>query len=145
MGSYTLIDNVFGGHLLSSIVCEECKTCLQRVEPFLDLSLPIVDETKSSHHHHHGLGLITHLAEQKKEKLSNKYNKLSGKHKSSKKGDVDANDFKKETTSSHDNEEIVDSKREKMSKHQEKKMRKQTKKSKKKGGKNQEKEDESEK
>ena len=25
-------------------MCEDCKHCTQRVEPFLDLSLPIVDE-----------------------------------------------------------------------------------------------------
>ena len=48
MCGYTLIDKLFGGHLLSSIVCEECKSCMQRVEPFLDLSLPIVDDSKSS-------------------------------------------------------------------------------------------------
>ena len=41
LASYTHIDKLFGGHLLSSIVCEECNTCIQRVEPFLDLSLPI--------------------------------------------------------------------------------------------------------
>ena len=46
--SYTLIDKLFGGHLLSTIVCDECKNCLQRVEPFLDLSLPIVDESNKS-------------------------------------------------------------------------------------------------
>ena len=48
MASYTFVDSVFGGHLLSSIVCEECRTCVQRVEPFLDLSLPISDDTKLS-------------------------------------------------------------------------------------------------
>jgi hypothetical protein len=51
LSSYTFIDQLFGGHLLSSIVCEECKTCLQRVEPFLDLSLPIVDESRSKETH----------------------------------------------------------------------------------------------
>jgi ubiquitin carboxyl-terminal hydrolase 16/45 len=48
LSSYTLIDKLFGGHLLSTIVCDECKNCLQRVEPFLDLSLPIVDESNKS-------------------------------------------------------------------------------------------------
>lgn len=28
---------------MSSIVCNECETCIQRIEPFLDISLPIVD------------------------------------------------------------------------------------------------------
>lgn len=41
LASYTHVDKVFGGHLLSSIVCSECNNCLQRVEAFLDLSLPI--------------------------------------------------------------------------------------------------------
>lgn len=44
---YTFIDSLFGGHLLSSIYCEQCKTCSQNIEPFLDLSLPIVDEKKA--------------------------------------------------------------------------------------------------
>ena len=47
ISSYTFIDKIFGGHLLSTIICDECKNCIQRVEPFLDLSLPIVDENKS--------------------------------------------------------------------------------------------------
>ena len=42
--NYTCIDSLFGGHLLSTIVCEQCKTCYQNIEPFLDLSLPIVDD-----------------------------------------------------------------------------------------------------
>jgi len=41
LASYTHIDRLFGGHLLSSILCEECNTCIQRVEAFLDLSLSI--------------------------------------------------------------------------------------------------------
>jgi len=41
---YSFIDSLFGGHLVSSIYCEQCKTCSQNIEPFLDLSLPIVDE-----------------------------------------------------------------------------------------------------
>ena len=44
MANYTFIDSLFGGHLLSSIFCEQCKTCSQNIEPFLDLSLPIVDD-----------------------------------------------------------------------------------------------------
>jgi len=40
--SYTLVDQIFGGHLLSSIVCSDCSYVMQRVEPFLDLSLPII-------------------------------------------------------------------------------------------------------
>jgi ubiquitin C-terminal hydrolase len=42
--NYTCIDSLFGGHLLSTVLCEECKTCSQNIEPFLDLSLPIVDD-----------------------------------------------------------------------------------------------------
>ena len=48
LASYTHIDKLFGGHLLSSIVCEECNTCIQRVEPFLDLSLSISLPSTSS-------------------------------------------------------------------------------------------------
>lgn len=47
MSSYTVIDTLFGGHLLSSVVCDECHCCMQRLEAFLDLSLPIVDDESS--------------------------------------------------------------------------------------------------
>ena len=30
--------------MLSTVLCEQCKTCSQNIEPFLDLSLPIVDD-----------------------------------------------------------------------------------------------------
>ena len=29
LASYTIIDRVFGGHLLSSIVCQTCQNCTQ--------------------------------------------------------------------------------------------------------------------
>lgn len=41
LASHTFIDQIFGGHLLSSVVCSECNYVMQRVESFLDLSLPI--------------------------------------------------------------------------------------------------------
>ncbi len=46
LSSHTLVDELFGGHLLSSIVCTQCNNCVQRVEPFLDLSLPINIKTQ---------------------------------------------------------------------------------------------------
>ena len=48
LSSYTFIDKLFGGHLLSTIVCSECNSCVQRVEPFLDLSLPISQYEEAS-------------------------------------------------------------------------------------------------
>ncbi len=42
--SYTLMDRMFGGHLVSTIVCEQCHNSSQIYEPFLDLSLPLVEE-----------------------------------------------------------------------------------------------------
>ena len=47
LSSYTFIDRLFGGHLLSTIVCSECCGCVQRVEPFLDLSLPISQQEEA--------------------------------------------------------------------------------------------------
>lgn len=41
---YTIIDKIFGGHLVSTIVCEQCHNSSQIYEPFLDLSLPLVDQ-----------------------------------------------------------------------------------------------------
>jgi hypothetical protein len=49
VASFTFIDSLFGGSLLSSVLCEQCKMCSQNIEPFLDLSLPIIDEKTVSH------------------------------------------------------------------------------------------------
>ncbi|XP_059079089.1 ubiquitin carboxyl-terminal hydrolase 45-like [Tigriopus californicus] len=42
--NYTVVDKIFGGHLVSTIVCEQCQNSSQIYEPFLDLSLPLVEE-----------------------------------------------------------------------------------------------------
>jgi ubiquitin C-terminal hydrolase len=42
--NYTIIDKIFGGQLVSTIVCEQCHNSSQIYEPFLDLSLPLVEE-----------------------------------------------------------------------------------------------------
>jgi hypothetical protein len=44
----TITDWVFGGQFINTIVCEECNHPSQRVEPFLDISLPILDEKVDS-------------------------------------------------------------------------------------------------
>ncbi|KAK3098342.1 hypothetical protein FSP39_018619 [Pinctada imbricata] len=41
---HTFIDSLFGGHLISTVTCEECKYISQIFEPFLDLSLPVAEE-----------------------------------------------------------------------------------------------------
>ncbi|KAL5010033.1 hypothetical protein ScPMuIL_012338 [Solemya velum] len=40
----TFMESVFGGQLMSTVVCEECKFISQVFEPFLDLSLPVTEE-----------------------------------------------------------------------------------------------------
>jgi hypothetical protein len=47
LASYTFMDKIFGGHLLSCINCAECDHLIQRVEPFLDLSLSIIENEDS--------------------------------------------------------------------------------------------------
>ena len=42
--NYTIIDKMFGGHLVSTIVCEQCHHSSQIYEPFLDLSLSLFEE-----------------------------------------------------------------------------------------------------
>ncbi len=42
--SYTFVDRMFGGHLVSTIVCEQCHNSSQIYEPFLDISLPLIEE-----------------------------------------------------------------------------------------------------
>ena len=43
-GNHTLVDKIFGGQLVSTVVCESCQNSSQIYEPFLDLSLPLVEE-----------------------------------------------------------------------------------------------------
>ncbi|XP_030850609.1 ubiquitin carboxyl-terminal hydrolase 16-like [Strongylocentrotus purpuratus] len=40
---HTFVDTVFGGHLISSVKCNECLNISEILEPFLDLSLPITE------------------------------------------------------------------------------------------------------
>merc|ERR1712110_755464 len=42
--NYTIVDRIFGGHLVSTIVCEVYHNSSQNYEPFLDLSLPLIEE-----------------------------------------------------------------------------------------------------
>ena len=42
--NYTVVDKIFGGHLVSTVVCEVCHNSSQNYEPFLDLSLPLIEE-----------------------------------------------------------------------------------------------------
>ncbi|KAJ1567056.1 Ubiquitin carboxyl-terminal hydrolase 16, partial [Cladochytrium tenue] len=44
----TFVDDVFGGKLVSAVICDACKTISYNFEDFLDISLPIVVEEKKS-------------------------------------------------------------------------------------------------
>ncbi len=118
--SYTFIDQLFGGHLLSSILCTKCDHCTHKVEPFLDLSLPItVDKhtdfnsktTQNSNGKKNAAKVATN-----KEETSKYLNKTKGEK-------MTADDFKNE-------EPLFDKKANKVSKHQTKKQKKESKKSK---------------
>ncbi|GFR98315.1 ubiquitin carboxyl-terminal hydrolase 16-like, partial [Elysia marginata] len=41
---HTFLDSLFGGQLVSTVKCEECKSISQIFESFLDLSLPVMEE-----------------------------------------------------------------------------------------------------
>jgi len=43
-GNHTLLDRIFSGQMVSTIVCEECHHSSQMYEQFLDLSLPVVED-----------------------------------------------------------------------------------------------------
>jgi len=43
-GNHTLLDKIFSGQMVSTIVCEECHHSSQCYEQFLDISLPVVEE-----------------------------------------------------------------------------------------------------
>ncbi|KAM6098008.1 ubiquitin carboxyl-terminal hydrolase 16 isoform 1-T2 [Theristicus caerulescens] len=45
-GIQSFVDRIFGGELTSTIMCEECRTVSLVHEPFLDLSLPVLDDQK---------------------------------------------------------------------------------------------------
>ena len=42
--SHTFVDQLFGGYLLSTVICESCHQPYQILEPFMDLSLPVSEE-----------------------------------------------------------------------------------------------------
>ncbi|XP_055933439.1 ubiquitin carboxyl-terminal hydrolase 45-like isoform X2 [Argiope bruennichi] len=42
--SHTIVDKIFGGLLISTVLCEECKMSSQVFEPFMDMSLPLFEE-----------------------------------------------------------------------------------------------------
>ncbi|XP_009067832.1 PREDICTED: ubiquitin carboxyl-terminal hydrolase 16 isoform X2 [Acanthisitta chloris] len=46
-GIQSFVDRIFGGELTSMIMCEECRTVSLVHEPFLDLSLPVLDVQKA--------------------------------------------------------------------------------------------------
>lgn len=115
LAGYTVVDKVFGGHLLSSIVCQECNECTQRIEPFLDLSLPIVDDSIFPLH-------VNAKAVTTKLKLT------KGKFKLAIKEEI-VSSFKKDNTE-EDSSSVTTNK--KLSKHQLKKLQKEAKKKQKK-------------
>ncbi|XP_030317088.1 ubiquitin carboxyl-terminal hydrolase 16 isoform X1 [Calypte anna] len=45
-GIQSFVDRIFGGELTSTIMCDECRTVSLVHEPFLDLSLPVLDDQK---------------------------------------------------------------------------------------------------
>lgn len=91
---------------MSSIVCNECETCVQRIEPFLDLSLPIMVSAK--------------IEKNFQDQLSS--HKAKGRFKNA----------KKEQTNDEDEGELVDQKEKKLSKHQLKKIKREARRAKKK-------------
>lgn len=42
--AHTFVDQLFGGQLLSTIICESCHQPYQILEPFMDLSLPVSED-----------------------------------------------------------------------------------------------------
>ena len=104
------------------MVCEECKTCSHRIEPFLDLSLPIVDESTGKQ-----TSLMSALAQTGSNKIANvgsTFQKAKGKLKTMSKDKPSelASAFLKEGSA-----DSVDSSKQ-LSKHQLKKQKKSTKK-----------------
>lgn len=51
---HTFVECLFGGQLISTVICEECKYISQILEPFLDLSLPVTEEKPQRPNQLHG-------------------------------------------------------------------------------------------
>ncbi|GFY53568.1 ubiquitin carboxyl-terminal hydrolase 45 [Trichonephila inaurata madagascariensis] len=47
--SHTFVDKIFGGLLISTVLCEECKMSSQVFEPFMDMSLPLFEEKQENY------------------------------------------------------------------------------------------------
>ncbi|GFX80085.1 ubiquitin carboxyl-terminal hydrolase 45 [Trichonephila clavipes] len=48
--SHTFVDKIFGGLLISTVLCEECKMSSQVFEPFMDMSLPLFEEKQQENY-----------------------------------------------------------------------------------------------
>ena len=57
--NYTVVDKIFGGQLVSTIVCEQCHNSSQIYEPFLDISLPLIEEKPQRPHGKKKGGLLS--------------------------------------------------------------------------------------
>ena len=42
--AHTFVDQLFGGQLISTVICETCHQSYQILEPFMDLSLPVSED-----------------------------------------------------------------------------------------------------
>lgn len=105
---------------MSSIVCTKCDHCIHKVEPFLDLSLPIIADKQTN-----CASMSNQSANAKKNGAKTAKNKeeTSKYSKKSKIENMTADDFKNE-------EPVYDKKANKVSKHQTKKQKKESKKAK---------------
>jgi hypothetical protein len=114
------VDRLFGGHLLSSIVCTQCNQCVQRVEPFLDLSLPIFDESKA----HSSVSCAVKNNQLKKTKLPNLVKDIPKYIVKNEARDENRNDqnFYKNSENEITNDDLMNKKS--LSKYQGKKLRK---------------------
>lgn len=121
------MDSLFGGHLLSSVVCDECRCCMQRLEAFLDLSLPIVDDESSKLELEESFSrrqTLGRSCKKKEEKLSSGSKKSAGSPAVAAAAAVVVDDSVKIKSKSKKEDYMLDSAQDtsKLSKHQQKKM-----------------------
>ncbi|KAI9565858.1 hypothetical protein GHT06_009655 [Daphnia sinensis] len=60
--AHTFVDQLFGGQLLSTVICESCHHQYQILEPFMDLSLPVSEDKSPPANHKRKTNVVDSLS-----------------------------------------------------------------------------------
>ena len=60
--AHTFVDQLFGGQLLSTVICDSCHHSYQILEPFMDLSLPVSEDKSPPTSHKRKTNVVDSLS-----------------------------------------------------------------------------------